>query len=326
MKELFNKLKRRCHMTADAFHNDLAFSSRLAWYRAIDDLCYRVGFHSLSNHFHKEKEQVILQYLQKTIAIALENHKQNTNYGQKTNNPPIWVFWWTGRDNAPKLVQKCVDSIYRNAGDHPVHFLSEENYSQYLDVPAFIMEKMKSGKMGLAHFADYLRVCLLNQYGGLWLDATIFCSDKIPEQFFDTPFFTCKSNYQESRYLSHFEWVTFVLGGWPGNVFYAFLKDAFEQYWKKNDAAIDYLFFDDLIYLAREGIPAIKKIMDDLPTNTPHRDDLQAAFNAKLPAEQFTEIIQKDTPIYKLSWRETYSTEAMDGGKSIYAFFLEMEM
>lgn len=326
MDTLIHRLKRRYNMTIDAFRNDLQFSSQLAWYRVIDDLSLRVGFHALSNHFHQKKEQYILQYLQNATAEAFDRHKNNTDYGVRSENAPIWVCWWTGKENAPQIVRKCIDSIYQHAGEHPVNLITKENFSQYLEIPDYIMEKMKSGKMGLAHFADYLRICLINKYGGLWLDATMFCADNIPAQFFDAPFFTCKSDYQESRYLSHFQWVTFVLGGWPGNVFYAFLKDAFELYWKNNDTAIDYLFFDDLIYLAREGIPAIKKIMDDLPTNTPHRDDLQAAFNARLPAEQFCEIIQKDTSIYKLSWRETYSTEATDGGKSIYAYFLEMEM
>lgn len=113
----------------------------------------------------------------------------------------------------------------------------------------------------MAHFADYLRVCLLYKYGGLWLDATIFCADRIPEDYFEVPFFTCKSEYQESKFISHYQWVTFVLGGWKGNVFYAFMKEAFEIYWENNTSAIDYLFFDELIYIARENVTAIKQMI-----------------------------------------------------------------
>ena len=60
--------------------------------------------------------------------------------------------------------------------------------------------------------------------------------------------------------------------------------------------------------------------------NNIHRDDLQAAFNAKLPADQFDNIIKDDTVLYKLSWRETYSLSTAEGRKSIYAHFLEMDI
>ena len=59
--------------------------------------------------------------------------------------------------------------------------------------------------------------------------------------------------------------------------------------------------------------------------NTPHRDDLQAAMNAALPAEQFENVINKDTTLYKLSWRETYSELTADGKPSIYNRFLNLK-
>jgi hypothetical protein len=180
--------------------------------------------------------------------------------------------------------------------------------------------------MGLAHFADYIRVALLEKYGGLWLDATMFCSSQIPESYFEMPFFTCKSEYQESRYLSHYQWVTFCLGGWKGNMFYSFLKESFEIYWKNVDYAIDYLFFDDLIYFAKEKIDAINKYLENVPINTPHRDDLQAAFNAKLPAKEFWNVIKPDTTLYKLSWRENYSLTTNDGQDTVYKYFLNMQL
>lgn len=88
------------------------------------------------------------------------------------------------------------------------------------------------------------------------------------------------------------------------------------------DSAIDYLFFDDLIFLAREKIPAVKRYMDSVPENEPHRDDLQAAMNAALPACEFWNVVQDDTIIYKLSWRETYSEKTTDGRDSVYGYFL----
>lgn len=322
MENLGFRLKRRWNMTTTEYQNDLKFSNKLAWYRVTDNLLGRVGARKISDYYHEKKEAYIQSYLQEIIQSAISKYKDCTVLGIKQNDAPIWVCWWTGVDTAPRLVQQCVKSILANAGNHPVRLITEKNYAEYVAIPEYIYIKMQRKQMSVAHFADYLRVCLLHQYGGLWLDATIFCAESIPDSYFDFPFFTCKSEYQESRYLSHFQWTTFVLGGWKGNVFYGFLKEALELYWQTAETAIDYLFFDDLIYLARQNIPVIKKMMDELPINTPHRDDLQAAFNAALSAKEFENIIKSDTPIYKLSWRESYSEITADGEESIYGYFL----
>ena len=184
------------------------------------------------------------------------------------------------------------------------------------------MIKQKEGKMGIAHLCDYLRVCLINKYGGLWLDATIFCSKSISQDCFLLPFFTLKSEYISSRFISNYEWVGFCLGGWKGNVFYSFLKEAFEIYWSKEDTAIDYLFFDYLIYIARKNIPEIELLMKAVPINNPHRDDLQAAMNNTRSFIEFESIIKDDTCFYKLSWREKYLENTAEGTESIYGYFV----
>ena len=43
----------------------------------------------------------------------------------------IWIsfVWWQGLEQAPNLVKVCVDSIKKNAGDHRVIVLTEDNYN-----------------------------------------------------------------------------------------------------------------------------------------------------------------------------------------------------
>lgn len=322
MSNILERVKKRYNMTVQAYQNDCRFSKKLAWIRLLDDFSNRMHLKKLSDFMHQKKDRWMLDYLFNTIKPVIEKYKGKTEPGSNIGHAPIWVCWWTGIETAPPLVKQCVKSIKKNAGEHEVVLITKENYQQYLTVPGYIFEKMVDGRIGVAHFADYLRVSLINKYGGLWLDATIFCAEKVPESYFEFPFFTCKSPYRESRYISHFQWVTFVLGGWQGNIWYSFMQEAFETYWKKEEYAIDYLFFDFLIYLAKEYIPAIRKLMEELPDNTPHRDDLQAAMNAALPESEFWNVIQKDTPIYKLSWREKYLRESGEGEKSVYDYFL----
>lgn len=324
MGNITARIRKRLNMTLKAWKSDKQFSRRYAMLRVMDELGGRLGFKKLSNWAHSQKDQFILGYLQFELRPVIEKFRNDDTVGEPQENVPIWVCWWTGEETAPPLVKQCIRSIRARAGAHPVHLISEANFAEYLNIPAFILEKMRSGQMGLAQFSDYLRVSLLYEYGGLWLDATIFCSQSVPEWFFSLPVFSCKSEYRESRYISSFQWTAFCLGGHKGNVFFHFVKEAFEAFWKNASAAIDYLFIDYLIFLAKDEISAVRQFFEQIPVNTPHRDDLQAAMNAALPAEKFWDVIQENTPLYKLSWRETYAETTADGKESVYGYFLNL--
>lgn len=316
------RIWKRVKSTFRAFRTDCDFSLYFAILRILDELGGRVGLKKIAVLAHTRKDRWIMEYLKHDLVSLIEKYRNFEDLGSHEENAPIWVCWWTGLDRAPELVKRCVESTYRNSGNHPVYLISEETYSKYLEIPTFMLEKVKAGKMGLAHLADYIRVKLLADYGGLWLDATIFSSGSIPDMCFDLPVFTCKGPVRKSTYISNYRWVTFCLGGWKGNVFYRALSEAFEVYWRKNDYAIDYLFFDHIILSLYEQVPVIHKLLDEIPDNNIHRDDLQAAMNEALPAEDFDKVIQDDTILYKLSWRETYSEFTESNLDSIYRYFL----
>lgn len=322
MASLYGRIKKRIFSTADAFRKDRAFSSKLALYRMIDDLSWRLHAKKISGVFHEKKDRWILAYLERSLRHILDEYKSDDGIGEYRPDAPIWICWWTGEDAAPELVKQCIRSIKARAGSHPVNVITRETYSQYLQIPQYMLEKADSGEMGLAHLADYIRVALLAQQGGLWLDATIFCAAPVPEEYFELPLFTCKSEPQPSRYLSQMQWTTFVLGGWKGNVFFRFLQSAFEAYWKQENAAIDYLFFDYVIELARREISTVRQLLEAVPINNLRRDDLQAAMNRAADPCEWEQIVQPDTVLYKLSWRESYSAVTPDGKESIYGYFL----
>ncbi len=326
MNAFVGKVRRRLTSTVKAFGADCRFSVYLALLRVAHELGGRVGLKTLSAAAHDKKDRWLSAYLEKRLAGVFSQFKEYDKDGEFVENAPIWICWWTGEDDAPAIVKQCMTSTKRRAGNHPVNVITRDTVSQYLTIPDYMLEKVEKGQMGLAHLSDYIRVSLLAEYGGLWLDATIFCADDVPEMCFELPFFTCKSEPQECGYLSQMRWVTFVFGGWKQNVVYAYLKAAFEEYWANEEAAIDYLFFDFLIDLGCRHISHMKKALEAVPINNIHRDDLQAAMNNALPADAFDDVIKDDTVLYKLSWRETYSLTTADGQESIYAAFLGKEM
>lgn len=320
---LFGKIKNYYFSLRKDWRTDVTFSRKYAFLRVKDNIYSKLGLKNASEKAFKRREAILVDYLEKQLKSVIAKYRSTDNIGFYSEKAPIWVCWWAGIETAPKIVQQCVKSIFANSNNRDVYLITKDNYNQFVKVPDFFLEKLNSQKIGFAHFADYLRVSLLEKYGGLWLDATIFCSKEIPDNIFEFPLYTLKSKYCENtRYTSKYQWVTFCLGGWRGNIFYSFLKEAFEVYWSQNEYAIDYLFFDYIIDLARKNIPSIKKNMDKIPINTPHRDDLQAAMNAQLPAEDFEKIIKDDTGLYKLSWRESYSEVTTDGKESVYGYFI----
>ena len=324
---IYKRVKTRIDMMTNAFRDDIKFSYRFAWYRMIDELAWRFRLRKISEYFHRKKDNFIIDYLKSSLHTVIEKYFEDNYIGIKNEDAPVWVCWWSGEEDAPALVKQCIKSIKRNVGaNHVVNIVTEKNYADYLDIPDYILQKVKSGTMCIANFSDYLRVSLLEKYGGLWLDATIFCANKVPEEYFDLPLFTCKSKPVESRYLSNFRWTSFCLGGYKNHIFYRFFKEALENYWQKEESSIDYLLVDYLIYIAYSSFPIVRECFDNIKINNIHRDELQAAMNRQASSSEFSDILSEDTVLYKLSWREVYSEKGIDGKESVYAYFLKMDL
>ena len=60
---------------------------------------------------------------------------------------------------------------------------------QYVDIPDYILQKYRAGKMTRTHFSDILRLHLLSRYGGVWIDSTILMTEHLPKYILDSPLF-----------------------------------------------------------------------------------------------------------------------------------------
>ena len=98
----------------------------------------------------------------------------------------IWLYWGQGWDeqNLPEIVQICRKSVGRYAADYRVIELDDTNLTEYLDFPDFVWDKKQHNKaFKPAFFADILRLALLECYGGVWLDATVYLTAPLPEKY-----------------------------------------------------------------------------------------------------------------------------------------------
>lgn len=321
MSGIFKKIGKRLHTTARDFKNDVHyFNFSLAFVRMINNLTVNIGLlKKINNKSSKKHNEQLYNYIYSNYKYVFDKYENTADTAKPANcNAPVWVCWLTGEGTAPALVKKCIASIKKSAGSHPVNLITLENYADYISLPSYITEKYRKGCIGAAHFSDIIRMNLIACHGGLWLDATIFCNGIIPDEYFNSSFFSCKSPYKECGYVSAYRWTSFVLGGKKGSVFYSFMTDFYNEYWKRENRAIDYLFMDYVIVLAMEHIPSIRKAIEDVPVNNLQRDDYAAIMNEEFNSSKLTELLSGDTHLFKLSWRETYYEKTPDGKETFY--------
>ncbi len=156
----------------------------------------------------REREyQYVYDYLDKYMSYE---YKESYNFqpnGKVKENRTIWICWFQGLDKAPLLVKKCVDSVMRNKPeDFSVILINWDNLYDYIFIPSFIQEKVVSGNISLTHFSDIIRTEMLYQYGGCWIDATVYCSDMIPRYMLERELFVFKWSSFDKSILKMSSW------------------------------------------------------------------------------------------------------------------------
>ncbi|HTB86074.1 MAG TPA: capsular polysaccharide synthesis protein, partial [Candidatus Sulfotelmatobacter sp.] len=85
----------------------------------------------------------------------------------------IWMFWQQGFDAAPVLVQKCLASWRRHNPNWRIVLLDEKNLREYVDTASIV--KANRDIISVQSLSNIIRINLLAQRGGVWVDATCFC-------------------------------------------------------------------------------------------------------------------------------------------------------
>lgn len=309
-----------------------SFKEGLETFRAKVDIqiMNRNGYYeneTRKNHLLR-KHDIMIRYYEKTFGDFLKTY----DYDHKNKKLPkseysdcIWVCWWQGLEQAPELVKVCVDSIKRNAGNHRVIILTDDNYKQYVDIPKWVEEKKNKGIITRTNYSDLLRLSLLAKHGGMWIDSTFFCTAPILDEYFKEPLWSIKRpDYFHASIASGY-FAGYSLACNEENRFaFITIRDFFLNYWKHNDTMIDYLMVDYMIVLAQKYDKRIAKIFADIKPNNPACDELY-----KVMGEQFDESkwsdLKKDTYLFKLSWKYQYLKEK-NNKPTFYGIFLDEKL
>jgi hypothetical protein len=234
----------------------------------------RKSFHNNKNvmlWYHK----VILDYLTGILEDSIYTiEKMDTDKPVENikEDCPIWIYWNTGVENAPEIVQCCIKSIQNNAGKHPVNVLSEETLGEYLDVP--VPEKLyrwqKQGNIPHAIIADYIRLSLLKQYGGIWMDATLYMTQEFSESVYRYPWYTLNNrDVTDVNTVSLYRWSGFFMCCGENSIIMKCVHQLWTDYVKKEngDGIVDYFVLDYILALVHDHNKAAREQMEAVENN-----------------------------------------------------------
>jgi len=270
-----------------------------------------IDINSIANGFIDKKYKAIAGKYKSSASYEPDNYDTKTT--------PIYICWWQGYDSAPIIVKKCIDSVKQHAGTHPVIVMTRDNWDKYVNLPEYILLKVQKGQISLTHFSDIIRMALLSQNGGMWLDATIFAYSDIPDAFFEMPFYTIRYPNSKSS-ISKGRWTGYCIASNKNNPLISYCLDVFLEYWKTETDLFEYLFIDYLINYAYNSISIIKKIIDSVPETNVTVQGLQEVFNNPLNLDELKTILGKSV-FFKLKWKKKYD-ESIDGQETMYHYFM----
>lgn len=262
-------------------------------------------------------QKITYNWVRKHYSNMVEKTATKYTLGQPVENGTVWVFWWQGEENTPILVKRCIASIRKHAGKHPVQIVDRNNYKQFVSVPPHIEEKREKGIISLTHFSDYLRMALLAQHGGLWLDATIYVTKDLHPAF-DGPLFSVRNPGMDKGNISEWNWSVFAIGGNCQNLLFCLMRNLLDTYWNDNNSLIDYFLFDYMIRLLYDNCESIRTVIDSIPANNPELYYYQSNFNKEANGN----TPPSDTWLYKLSWKAQYMERTNDGEETVYGQWL----
>lgn len=305
------------------------YSKSLALYEAFN--VFREKKRPKNMREAMRRYDLIISAIRKQIPETLKKYSSSEWVeGTPSEQPaPIWLCWLDGPEKVPSFCRRCISMIRLYAGNHPIKFIDVYNLGKYIPFPEYVTELAGRGKMSLATFCDVIRLSLLYEHGGLWLDTDQLVTKNIPDELFSKPFVSTHNDYSDIpfeeayKYIAQGNWTAQVLGSWKGNTLVKFVYDAFVEYCSKNDEMIEYLIVDYFIEIARRSFPAAAKYIEGHFPNGNYRK-LHQAMKAGEPAAGFSAVIPKETVFNNLNWKIDYPSKATCGIETLYDVFLKI--
>ena len=211
---------------------------------------------------NETKGKILTNYFAKKYLPAVENLPKKAITVETPET--IWQFW----DNpagktTPEIVKSSLASVEKFKGNFERKILNNATLENYSDLPGFVLDKFKKGQIDYTHFSDLLRLNLLKNHGGIWLDATGYMTDFVPKYILEEDFFVFLTGE-----LTHFPY-SFMQSCFIRAKKGSFLCDAWYEmsvdYWKKENKKLEYFQIHLMFKALVEQNLTAKKLFAEMP-------------------------------------------------------------
>jgi len=257
------------------------------------------------------------------------------------------MYWGQGWDRAPLLVKKCKESWLHYNPEWTVHALDANSLRDHFDLyrwmpcndnwqPSYFQDLkeqlhqllhstrlIKHKKIKIQALSDIIRINLLHQYGGVWVDATAWCHRPLDEWL--TPLskgFFCFCDKEDPSVIS-----SWFLAAHKNNYVVDTFHAEVEKYWSKHDKATEYFWFHSIfkeLYENNEEFQSLwspdKQIDNSIGRAygpcyfAPYHKEKMMIFDAA-----YKQMIDSDqTPVFKLSNQKKMPLENYDSIKYLF--------
>ena len=271
---------------------------------------YYLTQQSDSKYYYFSKK-VILNFVLKLRKEAQIDKSSSIKKEDTTEFPKIiWTMWQQGENQMPETVKASVKTIkeFAERSGCEFHLLTDKNLEHFINIPKDITEKYKKKELSAAHYSDIIRFSILYQYGGIWMDATLFISRYATVEMFEGEFFSLNhpplNTNKMERTICDYKWSGFFLAGQKGKKHFKHIRDLYIYYVRKYPIFIHYLMMDYFIISEYDANHEFRKLVNDLPVLAPaEKVWFLREYADKLFDENEWEEVLKTTPIMKSTYK-----------------------
>ena len=187
----------------------------------------------------------------------------------------VWMYWEQGWDEAPPVVRECRRSWKHHNPGWEVRCLDGATVREYFDFAAWMprdggrprwvwnlrraahdaRHRLRAGRprrrmigtrsVSVQARADVLRLHLLNRYGGVWADATVWCHRPLDDWIrscLDGGYCSFVNEQERSRNAELLRWTSWFLIARKNHYVMQRLLEAAREYWTRHTVEDEYFW------------------------------------------------------------------------------------
>ena len=243
-------------------------------------------------------------YLKPYIEEVEKNYVKIPKKGKKYR---IWQYWDSGLEKAPDIVKACMASVDKYKGDIERVILTKDNIKDYVEIPNYLYEMRDKGIIKAAHFADIIRTYLLVEYGGCWIDATVYLTEPLPRYIQESELFVLQ-NDEETDY-DGLNMANYFISSNGNSIILRKMRDFLNLYWLFNDFKFNYFFYLHAFTMFTKSTEENKKEWASMSQlSFLNAQIMQDKLLDRFTAEEY-EKLKTLSPIHKLTYKMNILTK-----------------